>query len=117
MGGEDNNEAVITIDANNPRVFGSGAVITADTVQTLNLIATDVATDLVTIPTLTSTTINATTINVAPTGKLTAATIDGANVNASTIATLASGTNRCIIPATSKIFSTRLWMKKICPPL
>ena len=96
MGGEDNNEAVITIDANNPRVFGSGAVITADTVQTLNLIATDVATDLVTIPTLTSTTINATTINVAPTGKLTAATIDGANVNASTIATLPAAPNLTI---------------------
>ena len=93
MGGEDNLEAVITIDANNPRVFGSGAVIDVTSVEILNLIGTDVATDLVTIPTLTSTTINATNVTLDPTGKLTAATIDGDNVNASTIATLASAPN------------------------
>ena len=93
MGGEDNLEAVITVDSNNPRVFGSGAVITVNSVQVLNLISTDVATDLVTIPTLTSTTINATTVNIDPAGKLVAATIDGANVNASTIATLATAPN------------------------
>ena len=69
MGGEDNLEAVITIDANNPRVFGSGAVVDVTAVQILNLIGTDVATDLVTIPTLTSTTINATNVTLDPTGK------------------------------------------------
>ena len=93
MGGEDNLEAVITIDANNPRVFGSGAVIDVTSVEVLNLISTDVATDLVTIPTLTSTTINATNVTLDPTGKLTVTTIDGANVNASTIATLPAAPN------------------------
>ena len=90
MGGEDNQEAVITIDANNPRVFGSGAVISVNSVQTLNLIGTDVATDLVTIPTLASTTINATNINLPVTGKLTATTIDSDNINTSIIASLYS---------------------------
>ena len=101
MGGEDNNEAVITIDPNNPRVFGSGASISVNSVQTLNLIETDVATDLVTIPTLTSTTINATNVTLAAAGALTATTINGSNINASAIATLATAPNLTITAAGS----------------
>ena len=96
MGGEDNLEAVITVDPNNPRVFGSGAVISVNSVQTLNLIGTDVATNVTTIPTLASTTINATNVVLDATGKLTAATIDGSDINASTIATLPAAPNLTI---------------------
>lgn len=105
MGGEDNNEAVVTINPTNPRVFGSGASISVNSVQTLNLIATDVATDTVTIPTLTNTTFNGTNITLGATGVLTATTINGSNINASAIATLATAPNLTITAAGTLTFA------------
>jgi hypothetical protein len=39
MGGDDNNEAQITIDLNNPKVFGSGFTITLSDVESSNIVS------------------------------------------------------------------------------
>ena len=52
MGGKDNDEATITIDPNNPKVFGSGFLLTATDVTAQNLIVNDISTGKVTATTL-----------------------------------------------------------------
>ena len=69
MGGKDNDEATITIDPNNPKVFGSGLLFTATDVTAQNLIVNDI-----------------------DTGKVTATTFEGTNANLSGFAVTGSGT-------------------------
>jgi len=80
-GGEDNNEALITIDANNPKVFGSGLVLRATDISSVNIITMEILTGEVTVadikategtidvlsaPDLSSTTVAATTSVTTP---------------------------------------------------
>ena len=75
-GGEDNNEALITIDPNNPKVFGSGLLLRATDISSVNIVTMEVLTGEVTVadikategtidtlsaPDLTSDTVTATT--------------------------------------------------------
>jgi len=48
MGGEDNDESVLTISTNNPRVFGQGAIIKVIQVQKLDIIELNVGTGEIT---------------------------------------------------------------------
>ncbi len=54
-GGEDNNEALITIDPNNPKVFGSGLVLRATDISSVNIITMEVLTGEVTVADIKST--------------------------------------------------------------
>lgn len=72
--GADNEEAVITIDPNNTRVFGSGAEFIVAIVDTTNVFSADVETGLVsTTGGLTTTDINST--SVTNTGDVASATV------------------------------------------
>ena len=48
-GGEDNNEALITIDPNNPKVFGSGLLLRATDISSVNIVTMEVLTGEVTV--------------------------------------------------------------------
>lgn len=48
-GGEDNQEALITIDPNNPKVFGSGLVLRATDISSVNIVTMEVLTGEVTV--------------------------------------------------------------------
>ena len=97
MAGEDGEEASITVDANNPRVFGSGFSATLDTVDSSDVITLDIETGNITsIATITSPTGNFT--NSAVTGTLTAPTITGdqislASINSSAALDITVGTD------------------------
>jgi hypothetical protein len=80
-GGEDNQEALITIDPNNPKVFGSGLVLRATDISSVNIVTMEVLTgevtvadikategtiDTLTAPDVSSTTVAATTSVTTP---------------------------------------------------
>ncbi len=48
-GGEDNQEALITIDPNNPKVFGSGLILRATDISSVNIVTMEVLTGEVTV--------------------------------------------------------------------
>ena len=48
-GGEDNNEALITIDPNNPKTFGTGLVLRATDISSVNIVTMEVLTGEVTV--------------------------------------------------------------------
>ena len=80
-GGEDNQEALITIDPNNPKVFGSGFLLRASDISSINIVTMEVLTgevtvadikategtiDTLTAPDVSSTTVAATTSVTTP---------------------------------------------------
>lgn len=79
MGGVDNQEASITIDANNPRTFGSGLLLNVISVTSSNIFNTDVENSTVSIPTLVSSQVN--TVDQTLTGTLTADSIIATDIN------------------------------------
>ena len=88
MGGEDNQEAAITIDANNPRTFGSGLIIDVNAVASSNILLTDVANSSVTVPSLLTTSLTATNQNIS--GTLNVDTIIGETIQVSEIDSIAA---------------------------
>ena len=70
MGGKDNDEATITIDPNNPKVFGSGLLFTADTINSQDLIVNDIDTGTVTAVTFTGTNANFSGFTATGTGSV-----------------------------------------------
>jgi len=54
-GGEDNQEALITIDPNNPKVFGSGLLLRATDISSVNIVTMEVLTGEVTVADIKST--------------------------------------------------------------
>ncbi len=95
MGGEDNDEATITIDLNNPKVFGSGLQITADSVVETDVILSDIESGTLTAvamsaPTGTFTTLNSTGISTL--SSINANSLSVAAINGNTITVTTSGT-------------------------
>lgn len=81
-GGDDGSEGLLTTDNNNPKVFGSGASFTVSSVQSTDIITSDVETGAFNAQVITGSTLNSysatiSTINVT--------TINGADINANTI--------------------------------
>ena len=70
MGGKDNDEATITINQNNPKVFGSGLLFTATTITSQDLIVNDIDTGTVTAVTFTGTTANLSGFTATGTGSV-----------------------------------------------
>ncbi len=83
MSGEDGEEATITIDSNNPRVFGSGFSATVDTIVVDDIITLDVETGAIESESITS---QQSTFNTSSvTNTLTAPTISGGDITATTL--------------------------------
>ena len=79
MAGEDNSEAVITVDQNNPRVFGSGFQALLTDINTTDIIQLDVVSGEISAQTFTGNTLSVTTAGVS--GTLTAPTIVGGTIS------------------------------------
>ena len=97
-GGEDNNESLITVDPNNPKVFGTGLVLRATDISSVNIVTMEVLTGQVTVsdivategtidtlsaPDLSSTTVAASTSVTTPlvTAAGSALTLSGSSVS------------------------------------
>tara|TARA_B100000700_G_scaffold327634_1_gene442767 strand:+ start:2882 stop:8272 length:5391 start_codon:yes stop_codon:yes gene_type:complete len=96
-GGEDNNEALITIDPNNPKTFGTGLLLRATDISSVNIVTMEVLTgevtvsdikasegtiDILSAPDISSTTVAATTSVTTPlvTSGGSALTLSGSSV-------------------------------------
>ena len=96
MGGEDGDEAVITVDANNPRVFGSGFLAELTDVTVVDVVKLDVETGKITCLDIQSPAATFTNASVATT--LSASNISGnvislSTINASTALDINAGTS------------------------
>ena len=100
MGGTDNNEAVITVSANNPNTLGSGFLLDVGAVDEDNNIKLDVGSGTATVDTISST---AGTINTLNSQSITA----GVLVESPLVQTtnLNSGTSLAIVAGTTVDFS------------
>lgn len=67
MGGYDNEEILLTVNPNNPKVFGSDASFVVGTISTSNTVFADIETGKVTISELVSPTIGATNVTASNT--------------------------------------------------
>ena len=94
-GGEDNDEATVTIDLNNPKVFGSGLQITANEVLETDVILSDIESGTLTAVTMIAPTGTFTTLNSSGTSTLSSINANSLSVsaiNGSTITVTATGT-------------------------
>jgi hypothetical protein len=82
-GGENNQEALITINPNNPKVFGSNFLLSVDQLSTSDVISGNIETGELTAVTFTGD--EATFDSASVTGTLTAPTITGNTITATTI--------------------------------
>jgi hypothetical protein len=82
-GGENNQEALITINPNNPKVFGSNFLLSVDELSTSDVISGNIETGELTAVTFTGD--EATFVSASVTGTLTAPTITGGDITATTI--------------------------------
>jgi hypothetical protein len=88
MGGSDTSEAVITIDPNNPKVFGSGFSLRVDSLNTTDIIKADV--DSGSFESVSIVAETSTITNSSVTGTLTSPNIVGNTVSLYTINSLAN---------------------------
>ena len=94
-GGEDNDESTITIDLNNPKVFGSGLEITATDVLETDVILSDIESGTLTAVSMSAPTGTFATLNSSGTSTLSsvnANTLSVGAINGSTITVTATGT-------------------------
>ena len=104
MGGHDNNEALLTVDPNNPKVFGSGILFTVTDLEETNVVSNNVETgELQSISIISE---DATFTDVEVSGTLTSPNIIGNAIIASTI-TAVSNQNIAFV-ATSSNFNSNL---------
>ena len=94
-GGEDNDEATITIDLNNPKVFGSGLQITAEEVVETDVILSDIESGTLTAVSMSAPTGTFTSLNSSGTSTLStinANSLSVTSINGNTITVTATGT-------------------------
>jgi hypothetical protein len=82
-GGYDNEESLITVNLNNPKVFGSNFSASAEDLNTVDIISGNIETGELTAASFTGN--DASFVNVSVTGSLTAPTISGTTISASSI--------------------------------
>jgi hypothetical protein len=88
-GGFDNDEWTLTSNTNNPRVFGSGFLITVDSISSSSVITSNLATGAFGATTLTATDVNATNLTLGTNGVVTAPTVNATAITAETITSAA----------------------------
>jgi hypothetical protein len=82
-GGEDNAEALITVDSNNPKVFGSDFALSVGQLNTTDIITANIQTGNISAVSYTGSSAQLTSASI--TGTLTAPTITSNNITATTI--------------------------------
>ena len=103
-GGEDSDEALITIDPNNPKVFGSGLIINADLVQETDVVSSEVETGLLTSLSLSTGSIQADTmtiVNSANIPSLTNSSLTTTNISSGSTITLSANSGVKILSTTT----------------
>ncbi len=88
-GGFDNDEWTLTSNTNNPRVFGSGFLITVDAIASSSVITSNLATGAFGAITLTATDVNSTNLTLGTGGVATAPTVNATSITAETITSAA----------------------------
>ena len=89
-GGFDNDEWTLTSNTNNPRVFGSGFLLTVDSIASSSVISSNLATGAFGATTLTATDVNATNLTLGTGGIVTAPTVNSTAITAETISSSAA---------------------------
>jgi len=84
QGGESGNESLLTIDANNPKVFGSGFSLSVLDTQQSDVVSADISTGEFTSTSITSSS-TITGVDAILTGSITVPQLNGTNVVASSI--------------------------------
>jgi hypothetical protein len=121
MGGKDNDESTITINQNNPKVFGSGFLLTSNEVNTQNIINNNIDTGTIEAITFTGSTANFSGLTITGTGNIQTLTVSNSistpnissssniNVNSSSFdinANVSIGSNFAIDKTTGDLAST-----------
>ncbi len=94
-GGEDNDESTITIDLNNPKVFGSGLLINVDSVVQTDVIVSDIESGTLSAVSMTAPTGTFPTLNSSGTSTLSnivSNSLSVSSINGNTITVTTSGT-------------------------
>ena len=99
--GVDNSEAVVTVDPNNPKTFGSDFEATVNDLQSDDVITLDIETGTVTSLLHETGTVTAQVVNAA--ASLTTATANATNLNVQTIAAPAGTTTLNVTAATTAL--------------
>jgi len=89
QGGEVGSEALLTIDANNPKVFGSGFVLSVLATQQTDIISSDISSGEFSAASITSTS-SVNGVDATLTGSVTTPQLNGTNVVASSISSQTS---------------------------
>ena len=89
-GGFDNDEWTLTSSTNNPRVFGSGFLITVDSIASSSVITSNLATGAFGATTLTATDVNSTNLTLGTGGVATAPIVNATTITAETITSAAA---------------------------
>jgi hypothetical protein len=121
MGGKDNDESTITINQNNPKVFGSGFLLTSNEVNTQNIINNNIDTGTIEAIAFTGSTANFSGLTITGTGNIQTLTVSNSistpnissssniNVNSSSFdinANVSIGSNFAIDKTTGDLAST-----------
>jgi len=84
-GGLPGNEATLSVDTNNPKVFGSGFELSVSGINSVDIIGLNVTTGVATSQTVNTTTVNATSVNAS-----TSVTTDQITANTLSVSTISS---------------------------